>query len=60
MIIYLKSLGEFKPDCPDNAPHSIVITEPYTDDIPDELTGEFTVLHRAYTDLVYANKSAEI
>jgi len=43
-----------------NAPHSIVITEPYTDDIPDELTGEFAVLHRAYTDSIYANESAEM
>jgi len=43
-----------------NAAHSILITEPYTDDIPDELTGEFAVLHRAYTDSVYANESAEM
>ncbi len=43
-----------------NAPHSIVLTEPYTDDIPDELTGEFAVLSRAYTDAVYANESTSM
>jgi len=40
------------------APHSVLVTEPYmSDDIPDELTGEFAVLARAYTDEVYANES---
>jgi len=41
-----------------NAPHSIVMTEPYTDDdMPDELTGEFAIFERAYTDEAYANES---
>jgi len=39
-----------------NAPHSVLVSDPYTDDIPDELTGEFAVLSRAYTDTLYANE----
>lgn len=41
-----------------SAPHSILVTNPYTtDDIPDELTGEFAVLSRAYTDSIFANET---
>ncbi len=44
-----------------NAPHSIVVSEPYSqEDIPDELSGEFAVIKRAYTDELYANESAEM
>ncbi len=44
-----------------NAPHSIIVTNPFTEDnIPDELTGEFSILKRAYTDSVYANESVSI
>jgi len=39
-----------------NAPHSVLVSEPYTDDIPEELTGEFAVLSRAYTETLYANE----
>ncbi len=41
-----------------HAPHSIVLTEVFaTDDIPDELTGEFSSIKRAYTDSLFANES---
>lgn len=44
-----------------NAPHSIVLTEVFaTDDIPDELTGEFAIIKRAYTDSLFANESDTI
>lgn len=44
-----------------NAPHSIVVTEPYTaETIPDQLTGEFAVLNRAFTDSIYANERTQM
>jgi len=44
-----------------NAPHSIVVTEPYTaETIPEQLTGEFAVLNRAFTDSIFANERTQM
>lgn len=39
------------------APHSVLVTEPYLDDIPGELAREFSILNRAYNDYVFASES---
>ncbi|NOQ64242.1 MAG: hypothetical protein GQ582_07000 [Methyloprofundus sp.] len=41
-----------------NAVHDIILTEPFADDdMPDELTGEFAALKRAYISPLYANET---
>ncbi len=44
-----------------NAPHSIVLTPAFSqNDIPDEQTGEFAIINRAYTEVLHANEQETI
>jgi len=40
-----------------NAVHSVILTRPFLlDDMPDELSGEFAVIARAYTDPIFSGE----